>query len=199
MTEPSRFTLPRRASSDPHTKILVAADALFSLRGIHATGLDEIAAAAGVSRRTLSRSVPGKDALVVEYISGRHERDKNKYEKIRSSGLPPRQILDVVLAEIVADLDSPGFRGCPFINAAAEYPDPHAPVRVAVREHREWYVLVTTSVLREAGHPIPGDAADDVLLARDGAMSSTYGGDRTSATMALRRAVARTLAEIPST
>jgi AcrR family transcriptional regulator len=188
-----------RPDESARARIHRAADALFYLNGIHATGLDDIAAAAGVSRRTLSRSTTGKEALAVDYIRGRHDRDVSVYESLRSSGLPAQQILETVLGEIEADLDSPGFRGCPFINAAAEYSDPRAAVRVAVREHREWYVQATATVLRDAGHPMPGDAADDVLLVRDGAMSSSYSGDRTSATMALRRAVDRTLSEIPTT
>jgi hypothetical protein len=47
---------------------------------------------------------------------------------------------------------SAGFRGCHFINAAAEYPDPGHPVRGAVAEHREWF---QSTVTRLAVKPSP--------------------------------------------
>jgi hypothetical protein len=102
--------------------------------------------------------------------------------------------LNVVLSEVVAELNAPGFRGCAFINAAIECRDSKA-VLDAVRRHREWYVAAATDILRRAGHAFPADAADDLLLARDGAMTSAYGGDSISMAAALRRVVDRVLAE----
>jgi len=45
------------------------------------------------------------------------------------------------------------------------------------------------------GHPVPGDGADELLLARDGALSGGYAGDPVAATTALRRIAERVLAE----
>ena len=96
----------------------------------------------------------------------------------------------------IAEIDSPGFRGCPFINAAAEFPDSEHPVRKVVTTHREWYVDTLAELLREMGHPVPGDAADELLLARDGAMSGGYAGDSIAASAALARIADRVLAEV---
>ena len=38
-----------------------------------------------------------------------------------------------------AAISAPGFRGCPFLNAAAEFTDATHPVRRAVEDHREWF------------------------------------------------------------
>jgi hypothetical protein len=86
---------------------------------------------------------------------------------------------------IVDEINSPGFRGCPFINAAAEFADPEHPVRVVVTAHREWYVDTLAMLMREIGHPLPGNAADELLLARDGALSGGYAGDSIAAIAAL--------------
>ena len=48
-------------------------------------------------------------------------------------------------------------------------------------------------LLRNAGHPLPGDAADELMLARDGAMVGGDAGDPVSAIAALRRTVERVL------
>jgi hypothetical protein len=49
--------------------------------------------------------------------------------------------------------------------------------------------------MRELGHPHPGDAADDLILARDGALAGGYVGDPVAASAALHRSAARILAE----
>ena len=50
-------------------------------------------------------------------------------------------------------------------------------------------------MLRNMGHPVPGDAADELLLARDGALAGGYAGDSVAATAALGRITSRVLAE----
>jgi len=68
-------------------------------------------------------------------------------------------------------------------------------VRRAVEIHREWTNFFIAELLREIGHPLPGEAADDLTLALDGAMSGAYAGDAVAATTALQRAFERVLAE----
>jgi AcrR family transcriptional regulator len=179
-------------------RIRAAADELFYRQGILATSVDEVATAAGVSVRLMTTLGQTEQTLVAAYLAGRHERARRIYESARARADTPRGIVCQVLSEIAAQIALPEFRGCAFINAAAEFPDDKALVRVAVREHREWYVATATLVLREAGHPLPGEAADELLIARDGAMITAYGsGDVTSALTALRRVTDRILDEVP--
>jgi hypothetical protein len=107
--------------------------------------------------------------------------------------------VQLVVDQIVADMTRPGFRGCPFMNAAAEYPDPDSPERALIRKHREWYVAGATDILRDAGHPLPAEASDDLVLARDGAISTAYAtGDLTAALTSLTRVAARVMSDIPT-
>ncbi|WP_414939547.1 TetR family transcriptional regulator C-terminal domain-containing protein [Amycolatopsis sp. cmx-11-51] len=69
---------------------------------------------------------------------------------------------------------APGFRGCPFTNAAAEYPDPEHPVRKVVREHRTWLRDSIAEIVGATGHPAPEAAARELTLLRDGAMAGGY-------------------------
>ncbi len=68
-------------------------------------------------------------------------------------------------------------------------------MRVAVREHRDWYNTVIERFTRALGHPMPGDAADELVLARDGAMSGGYAGDPIAASSALTRTYDRVISE----
>ena len=102
-----------------------------------------------------------------------------------------RKLVDSINEEAVR----PGFHGDPFINAAAQFSDPADPVRVAVTAHRDWYADRIEELFRAIGHPRPGDAADDLILARDGALAGGYVGDPIAAGAALHRALDRILAE----
>ncbi|WP_426187236.1 hypothetical protein [Microbacterium sp. TWP3-1-2b2] len=82
---------------------------------------------------------------------------------------------------IAADIGSasctPGFRGCAFINAAAEFADPDDPVRIAVDAHRAWMVGVFADIAAQAGVRDTGSVANQLMILRDGAMVNGYLGD----------------------
>lgn len=65
-----------RAAHKARTRdaLVAAAVALFRARGFEATTIDEIAAAAGVSRRTFFRYFPTKDAVVFPHADARVAR-----------------------------------------------------------------------------------------------------------------------------
>jgi len=107
----------------------------------------------------------------------------------------PKSIARALVDSINAEAIQPGFRGDPFINAAAQFADENHPVRVAVTAHRDWYAKHIEELFRQIGHPRPGDAADDLILARDGALAGGYVGDPIAAGAALHRALDRILSE----
>jgi AcrR family transcriptional regulator len=65
----------RPRSLRAHTSVLDAAQALFAERGIDATSMDAIAAASGVSKATIYKHWPDKDALCLEVMVRIHGRD----------------------------------------------------------------------------------------------------------------------------
>ena len=176
-------------------RILETANELFYEDGIRNVGVDRIIAASSVTKATFYKHYRAKDNLIVEYITNRHLTVRANLEAIIARAASPRAALEDFVAAIIAEIDSPGFRGCPFINAAAEFPAADHPVRQVVMTHREWYVETLADLLRSMGHPVPGDAADELLLARDGALSGGYAGDSIAATAALGRIAQRVLAE----
>jgi AcrR family transcriptional regulator len=107
-------------------RILDTAERLFYGSGIRATGVDTIAAAVGISKRTLYNHFPSKDALVAAYL-------KRGFVEQRASEQPAlEQILRTFdrLERSFADKD---FRGCRFVNAVAELgDDDRAARRIAI-------------------------------------------------------------------
>ena len=60
--------MPRPRSEKSHQKVLEAAVHLFSEQGIDATSMDAIAARSGVSKATIYKHWPDKDALAMEVL-----------------------------------------------------------------------------------------------------------------------------------
>jgi len=176
-------------------RILERANDLFYEDGIRNVGVDRIIAASAVTKATFYKHYRAKDNLIVEYITSRHIRVRANVEAIIAEAPDARAALRDFVAAIVAEIASPGFRGCPFINAAAEFPDADHPVRRVVTAHREWYVETLAGLLKEIGHPVPGDGADELLVARDGALAGGYAGDSVAASGALGRIANRVIAQ----
>ena len=176
-------------------RILDTATVLFYEDGIRNVGVDRIIAASSVTKATFYKHYRAKDNLIVEYISGRHRAVRASLEGMIAASPTPDAALREFVSAVSAEVAAPGFRGCPFINAAAEFPDSNHPVRVIVSDHREWYVETLADLLRRLGHPVPGDAADELLLARDGAFSGGYAGDSIAAVAAMSRVASRVLSD----
>jgi AcrR family transcriptional regulator len=68
--------MARPRSARAHNDVLDAAAALFAERGIEGTSMDAIAAESGVSKATIYKHWPDKDALLLESMLRVHGRDE---------------------------------------------------------------------------------------------------------------------------
>jgi AcrR family transcriptional regulator len=186
---------PARPPAPSKVKILDVADQLFYAEGIHTVGIDRIIATAHVTKATFYKHYRSKDLLIVAYVRRRDESVRTFIAGERERLADPRAVLRSLVDSIGREARREHFHGCPFINAAAQFGDAEHPVRRAVAEHRAWYRSTLADLIAEAGHPRPEDAADDLLLARDGALSGGNVGDPVAADRALHRALETILAE----
>jgi AcrR family transcriptional regulator len=184
-----------RRPSAAKVRLLEVADELFYAEGINTVGIDRIIAEAGVTKATFYKQYGSKDRLILEYIAGRDRQVRQSMTDLARSAPDAAATLRALVDAIIADTNRLDFRGCPFLNAAAEFPNPNHPVRRAIVAHRDWFTTFLEGLLERTGHPAPGAAADEIYLLRDGAMSGGYAGDPIAATSALTRAAARLLAE----
>ncbi|HEY8590672.1 MAG TPA: TetR/AcrR family transcriptional regulator [Naasia sp.] len=187
-----------RRPSAAGLKLLQVADTLFYSDGIHTVGIDRIIAEAGVTKATFYKQYGSKDTLILEYIAARDAQVRTSMAELAKREGEPAATLRALIQAIIADTGRSDFRGCPFLNAAAEFSDPEHPVRRAIVAHRDWFTGFLENLLADAGHPAPGAAADEFYVLRDGAMAGGYAGDPIAATSALTRASERILAEVPA-
>ncbi|MEV7129360.1 TetR/AcrR family transcriptional regulator [Streptomyces sp. NPDC093260] len=158
--------------SEARARLLDTATRIFYGEGIHSVGVDRIIAEAQVTRATLYRHFKGKEELILSYLQQADQGIRGQVAAIRAQGLPAADTVRAVSRSIAEGIGSPGFRGCAFLNAAAEYPDREHPVHQAVLAHRQWFLETATRLLADAGCA-PADAAGrHFVMLRDGAMAA---------------------------
>src|ERR1700761_4234741 len=158
-------------------RILNAATELFYAQGLHAVSAEKVIAQVGITKVTFYRHFPTKDDLIVAYLERRAQWERDAIAQARQAAADVPDAFRIVAEAIGAESCSPGFRGCPFINAAAEYADPEHPVRRTVDSHRRWFRQAIQDLLAEMDVPDPALVADQVVMLRDGAMVSGYLSD----------------------
>jgi AcrR family transcriptional regulator len=135
-------------------------------------GIDRIVGTAAVTRATLYRHFPSKDDLVVAYLTAADTAIRERVEAARDGDQSADDTIRAVARSIADDIQSPEFRGCAFLNAAAEYPDAQHPVHKAVLDHREWLLRTMTELFAATGKPDSEPAGRHFVMLRDGAMAA---------------------------
>ncbi|MFE7889922.1 TetR/AcrR family transcriptional regulator [Streptomyces sp. NPDC057412] len=158
--------------SEARERLLGTATKIFYAEGIHSVGVDRIIAEAQVTRATLYRHFTGKEELVLAYLDVADRGIRSQVANAREGAGSPADEVRAVAGAIADGIRSPGFRGCAFLNAVAEYPDPAHPVHQAVLAHRQWFLETVTDLLAQAGHEPADEAGRHVVMLRDGAMAA---------------------------
>jgi AcrR family transcriptional regulator len=158
-------------------RIVAAATELFYAQGLRAVSAEKVIARAGITKVTFYRHFPTKDDLIVAYLERRAKWERDAIAQAREAASDVPEVFRIAAGAIGAESCRPGFRGCPFINAAAEYADPEHPVRRAVDTHRRWFRQTIQDLLDEIGVPDSARVADQLVMLRDGAMVSGYLSD----------------------
>jgi AcrR family transcriptional regulator len=158
MTELEKGPRGLRRGRGARERILSASQQLFRDQGINCTGMDQLCAVAGVSKRTLYQHFAGKDELIAEHLR-RFDPDVLP-EVFDRDDLAPRERL---LAAF--DIHPPL---CPFIAAAVEIHDPGHPARVYARDYKKAFAARLTETAREAGATNPEQLGEQLALLLDG-------------------------------
>ncbi|WP_424883283.1 TetR/AcrR family transcriptional regulator [Streptomyces sp. SLBN-8D4] len=128
-------------------RALASASRLFYERGIHAVGVDLIAAEAGVTKKTLYDRFGSKEQIVVEYLADRDERWRAYVgERLETAG--PRAV-DRVRAVFAASrdwMDEHSPKGCGMVNAHAEISDPSHPAYAVITGQKRWMLRLFTDL-----------------------------------------------------
>jgi AcrR family transcriptional regulator len=168
---PMPAATPTRTSA-ARERILDTAFSLFYARGIRAVGVDLIIAESGVAKATFYKHFPAKDDLVVAYL------DKvdgvwtgQLREAARAAGEEPAAQLVGLFDALGSACRREGYRGCAFINAAAES-QPGTPVHDRTVAHKSAVLDWVRDLSERAGAPDPQALARSLTLLLDGGLAS---------------------------
>lgn len=155
-------------------RIFDVAKDLFYRRGIRAVGVETIVEAAGATKMSLYRSFSSKDDLVAAYLRERDSRYWHWWDKIvEQHADSPRSQLRALLKSIAERTLTPNYRGCPFTNAAVEFPEPDHPSRAIAAANKEELRRRLTELSEQLGARNPPELADQLLLLIEGAYSAS--------------------------
>ncbi|MFI5935923.1 TetR/AcrR family transcriptional regulator [Actinoplanes sp. NPDC051494] len=165
MTELEKGPQGLRRGRGARERIVSASQQLFRDQGINRTGMDQLCAAAQVSKRTAYQHFANKDELVAEYLR-RFDPDVMPSVFDRTD-LSPRERL---LAAFEMPASTPL---CPYIAAAVELHDPQHPASLYAREYKIAIAARLTEAAREAGAADPEQLGEQLALLIDGASART--------------------------
>ena len=164
----------KRETSEARQRILETADRLFYQEGIRAVGIDRIIAEAEVAKMSLYKHFPSKDDLILTVLK---HREENVLEFFRSAmarhGKKAKNPLRAFFAALKDFFESPGFRGCPFQNAAVELADPSHPGTDFVRGHKQRFSGFLRGLIEQSVGKAAAKAAPAVTILVEGALVTT--------------------------
>jgi AcrR family transcriptional regulator len=152
-------------------RLLAASDELFYRDGVRSTGIDAIIEKAGVAKGSLYYIFGGKDQLVAAYLRGRLDAWRERVNAAQAGIDDPEEKILAVFDAIADEVSRPDFRGCPFVNAAAEAPAGEAQ-ELAIKEYRRWVRQAFKTLAAETGVTDPAALADALILLYDGALAT---------------------------
>jgi AcrR family transcriptional regulator len=155
-------------------RLLAAANELFYAEGVHTVGVDRIVAHAGVAKATLYTLFGNKEGLVREYLTARHDRTRERMNReLATRYANPRDRLLGVFEVQGQSFGEPGFRGCAFVGANAEFTDGTS-IDEVTAGYRDWLWSLFLDLAREAGVADPESLAGQLVLLFDGAGISAW-------------------------
>jgi AcrR family transcriptional regulator len=169
----SASTPVARSAAVTREHVLEVANDLFYWNGIRATGIDRVAAEAAVAPATLYRLFGSKDDLIGAYIDRADRLYREWFNAAARAGgaEPGAQILAVF--DALSEQVQPGqCRGCPFLMALAEFPDPDHPAHRNAAAVKAWvrarFGELTAAVAPGRAQPL----ADQLALVMEGVYAS---------------------------
>ena len=144
---------------------------IFYRNGFHATGMDMLAAESGVSKTSMYKHFRTKEDLILAVLRLRDENFRNwLFRRMEDAGDAPIEQLLGMFDALAEWFDQPGYRGCMFIKASAEYQENDHAIHVQSSEHKRLLFDHVEEICTRMGAGKPADLARQLLLLKEGAI-----------------------------
>ena len=155
-------------------KILETASNLFYKQGVRAVGVDLVVEKAGVAKTSLYRHFGTKDDLVAAFLEREDLDFWRTWDGVaKQYAEDAKAELDAQLGWIGERVGQSGYRGCPQINVAAEFPDSDHPARKVATAHKQELRQRLKSIAERLRVKRPDELAGQLSLLINGAFVSS--------------------------
>lgn len=161
--------------SNKRELLLHSALDIFYRCGINAIGINEVLKVAGVAKRTLYSHFDSKDALVLATLALRHRVFMDWLEQKLENSRTNAELIDTLFSALESwfaggEGTLGDFRGCFFINTAAEFSDTQSDVYRYCHYHKEQVRQLIKRKLNEDHN----DLLDAICLLKEGVITTAY-------------------------
>tara|TARA_R110000751_G_scaffold234229_9_gene335823 strand:+ start:127940 stop:128500 length:561 start_codon:yes stop_codon:yes gene_type:complete len=148
---------------------------VFYRNGFHATGMDMLVTETGVSKTSMYNHFRTKEDLILAVLRLRDEHFRNwLYRRMEERADTPRDQLIAMFDALEEWFEEPGFRGCMFIKASAEYQNADHAIHIQSAEHKRMLQVHVGELARKAGLKNPDLLARQLLLLKEGAIVTAH-------------------------
>ena len=179
LSQPHRAIARTKGEKRAGDRVFQVAADLFYRECIRAVGVETIVKQAGVAKISLYRNFASKDDLIVAYLENRNAEYWRNVDRIMAGKQgDPRAQVRALARYVSSRATAAGYRGCPFINYAAEFADTSHPGHRIVDDNKREMRRRLVSLTKAIGARRPAQLADALFLLIEGAYASsqTLGG-----------------------
>ena len=160
--------------------LMATAAKLFYRDGYRAVGIDTLLAEAEVAKMTLYNHFDSKEALIVAVLEKRSAAFiAGVKASVAAAGRSPARQLEAVFDGLHKLFASDEFKGCSFIRALSEYPEPDHPIHKTAWRHKLAFRALIAEVATKASVKDPAALAETIGMLIDGAIVAAHATGKT--------------------
>jgi AcrR family transcriptional regulator len=172
-------------------RLVDAAVQRFYRDGFRNVGIDQILGDVGISKTAFYKHFESKEDVMLAALEDHNGRVQEMFRGLMLEFGGPSAIgqLCALMDVVERIVETDGFQGCIFVNAAIEFPLPHEPAHIAAAQSKQAIEDIVCEVATEAGALKPRQLAKALCLIMEGAYVTRHvSGDKQTAEIARRLA-----------
>ena len=162
-----------RSAEPTRGRVLEAAYKLFRRQGYSRVTMDDIAAAANPTKRTLYHHFTSKDQLLADVLESQHHLALQAFRTFGDNLFgSPETIVQAMFQDLAVWADKPRWAGSGFTRLVIELADlPGHPARLIARRHKAQLEKCFAELLARSGADRPDELARAIWILSEGAVS----------------------------
>lgn len=162
-------------ASPKRAHLMATARRLFYRDGYRVVGIDTLLAEAGVAKMTLYHHFASKEDLIVAVLEELDaEVQAALAAAVEAAGHAPARQLQAIFDWLKGWFETDDFKGCGFLRALSEYPEPDHPIHLAAWRHKQAVNVMLGRITAAAGARRPAELAEALGLLVNGAIISAH-------------------------